>query len=209
MRLRSTALIRAIILSAGFIPGLASRLACQNPPQVPPPGKAPNPQLANPQATEKHRRLAFLAGSWEEEITYADAKPDEAKSTGRWTARPALGLYLNIQYRSGGPRGPYRAFAVLTYDTEQNRYRMWWFDDAGGIGEFSGDFTDSNSLVMEHAGTSEGKPFRERFRYTRVSATEVQTSIEQSWDNGPFKLYLQAVAHRAGDAAAPPRPPRR
>lgn len=205
--------MRSPIITVFFLATLllatAAPLRSQNPPPAQPPGKAPAPQLANPLATEKHRRLAFLAGVWQEEITYADAKPDEVRSTGNWTARPALGLYLTIQYASRGPRGPYRAFAVLTYDLEQGRYRMWWFDDAAGIGEYSGDFTDSNSLVLEHVATAEGKAFRERMRFTRVSATEVQTYIEQSWENGPFKPYLQAVAHRAGPAAAPAEPRQR
>jgi hypothetical protein len=185
----------------------AARIHGQSPPQNSPLAKAPSLRQGNPLATDKHRRLAFLAGEWDEEITYADAAPGEEKSTGHWRARPALGLYLTIQYGSGGPRGAYRAFGVLTYDQEQRRYRMWWFDDAAGIGEYSGDFTDSNSLVLEHEGKSEGKAFRERIRYVRVSQDEVQTFAEQSWDGGAFKSSLQTVAHRKGPASAPQPPP--
>jgi hypothetical protein len=159
-----------------------------------------------PLATEKHGRLAFLVGQWNEEVTRADARPGEEKSKGRWTARPVMGLYLSIQFGTIGPRGAYRAFGVLTYDQQQERYRLWWFDDAAGIGEYSGDFTDSNSLVMEHEGKVEGKVFRERIRFIRVSQDEVDTTIEQAWEKGAFKPYTAAVAHRVADAQAPSRP---
>ncbi len=209
MRIRILTVIFFLGVCGGAIP-----LESQNSTQAAPPGKAPgvvqgNPRLANPLATDKHRRLLFLAGEWEEKITYADAKPGEEESTARWRANPVMGLYLNIQYGSGGPRGSYRAFGVLTYDKDQERYRLWWFDDAAGIGEYSGDFTDLNSLVLEHNGKVEGKAFRERMRYVRVSQDEVQTFIEQSWENGPFKPYAQAVAHRTAATGAPPRPPQR
>jgi hypothetical protein len=165
------------------------------------------PQQTQPLATEKHRRLAFLVGQWEEEVARADAKPGEEKAKGRWAAPPVMGLYLTIQYGTNGPRGAYRAFGVLTFDQQQERYRLWWFDDAAAIGEYSGDFTDSNSLVMEHEGKVDGKAFRERIRFIRVSQDEVDTTIEQAWEKGPFKLYSEAVAHRLAEGPTSPRPP--
>lgn len=170
----------------------AGRLGSQQPP-------APRPgQGENPLTTDQHRRLAFLAGQWEEEINYAEAQAGQRRGRGRWLARPALGLYLQIQYKGTSPTGPYRAFGVLTYDREEQIYRLWWFDDAG-IGEYRGEFTDENTLVLEHRGKVQGRDFRERIRYTRVSPTEVRTQIEQAWGTGEFKPYLEAVAHRAGE----------
>jgi hypothetical protein len=203
-RLRVFLIVLMFLFTAG-----AAQIHGQAPPPIAPSAKASNLRQGNPLATEKHRRLAFLAGEWDEEVVYADAASGEEKSTGHWTARPSLGLYLTIQYGSSGPRGAYRAFGVLTYDQEQQRYRMWWFDAAAGIGEYSGDFTDSNSLVLEHEGKSEGKAFRERIRYVRVSPGEVQTIVEQSWEGGAFKPYLQTVAHRRGPASAPQPPPQK
>jgi hypothetical protein len=190
MRARFPNAAFAIILSCSMAPSLRGQAQRQG----------------QPLATEKHRRLAFLVGQWDEEVTRTDAKPGEEKSKGRWTARPVMGFYLTIQYGANGPRGAYRAFGVLTYDQQQERYRLWWFDDAAGIGEYSGDFTDSNSLVMEHKGNVEGKAFRERIHFIRVSQDEVDTTIEQAWEKGVFKPYTQAVAHRVVDAQAPPRP---
>lgn len=163
----------------------------------------------NPLATEQHRRLGFLAGQWEEQISFTNAQGQQEKATGRWLARPALGLYLAIQYQGSGPQGPYRAFGVLTYDRDLGVYRLWWFDDAAGIGEYRGQFEDENNLVLEYSGKVDGKAFRERIRYTRVSPTEVRTKIEQAWENGGYKTYLEAEAHRGQGAPlrGPQRPP--
>jgi hypothetical protein len=89
---------------------------------------------------------------------------------------------------------------------------MWWFDSAGGIGDYHGQFTDDNTLAFEHRGKLEGRPFRERITYKRVSPVELRTSIEQAWDHSDFQPYLDAVATRIGDRppppqAPPPRPP--
>ena len=178
-----------ILISALVLLGAPPRLGSQ---------QGPGP---NPLTTEQHLRLGFLVGQWDEEITYTDAKGSEVKGTGRWVARPALGLYLQIQYEGTSPMGEYRAFGVLTYDHDVQDYRMWWFDDAAGIGEYRGSFTDENTLVLEYSGKAEGKAFRERIRYTRVSPTEVRTRIEQAWEGGEFKPFLEGVAHRTGGGA--------
>jgi len=150
----------------------------------------------NPLATRQHLRLAFLAGQWEERITYAGAQSQDAGFTGRWRARPLLGLYLQIEYEGQGPQGAYRAFAVLAWDREARLYRMWWMDDAAGIGEYQGNFTDENTLTLEHSGTVEGRAFRERIRYSRIAPGEVRTQVEQAWGEEAFQPYLEATARR-------------
>ena len=189
--------VRAVLLLMS-VAGVGMRVEAQPAPpqqQTPqgPPAQQPQP---NPLATRQHFRLAFLAGQWEEQVTYADAKPGEEGFTGRWRARPLLGLYLQINYEGTGPQGPYRAFGVLTWDREAQVYRMWWFDDAVGIGEYKGDFTDENTLTLEHTGTVDGRAFRERIRYTRVSPGEVRTQVEQAWGTAAYQPYLEATARR-------------
>lgn len=166
---------------------------------------------ANPWTLEQHLRLVFLVGAWEEEITYADSKSSGSKVTALWSARPAMGLYLRFQYEETTPVQPYRAFGVLTYDREEQNYRLWWFDNVAGIGEYRGNFTDENTLVLEHSGAKGGKAYRERIRYTRVSPSEVRTHIERAEENGEFKPYLEAVARPVEPVSASgfPRPPGR
>ena len=194
------------IAALALMTGCAGWSAAQEPPlQRSAPRERPlaqRPQM-NPLATRQHLRLAFLAGQWEEQITYANAKPEEQGFTGRWRARPRLGLYLQIDYEGTGPQGPYRAFGVLTWDREAQIYRMWWFDDADAIGEYKGDFTDENTLMLEHTGTVEGRAFRERIRYTRVSPSEVRTQVEQAWGTGAYQPYLEATARRMRAAGGP------
>jgi hypothetical protein len=177
-------------------------------------GRAQDP-LQGPQQTlrarPEHLRLAFLVGQWEEEIAYAGRENAAEKSRGRWVAQPQLGHYLVIRYQGRGPEGNYRAMGVLTWDHETQACRMWWFDDAGGVGEYRGSFPDDNDLVLEHRGKVEGRDFRERITYTRVSPGEVRTKIEQAYVDEPYKTYLEAVAHRAQatgpDAGGPVGPP--
>ena len=161
----------------------------------------PQNQPGNPLATQDHLRLSLLLGEWEEEIGYADASSAEDKNTGRWTARTALGLYLRIQYTDTSPGARYRAFGVIAYDSEESIYRMWWYDNQGGIGEYRGQFVDDNTLVLEHSERMAGRAFRERIRYTRVSPNELRTTIEQAWGTGDFKPYLEAVARRTNEGS--------
>ncbi len=197
-------LVMAFLLTLVFFSGGEGAGGLQPPPATPPQG-----QGGNPLTTEQHLRLAFLVGQWEEDVTYTGAKPGEDKGTGRWVARPALGLYLQIQYQETSAAGPYRAFGVMTWDRKAQLYRLWWFDDAAGTGEYRGSFADANTLVLEHSGKVEGKAFRERIHYVRVSPTELRTKIEQAWENGEFTTHLEAVARRAQTPARGPasRPP--
>jgi hypothetical protein len=163
------------------------------------------------------RRLAFLVGAWEEKVTYPGETPEQKNEggAGRWFARPMMGRFLQFNYDGVGPEGPYRAFGVLAYDREAQNYRLLWFDDSGGVGDYRGNFADENTLVLEHRGKLEERDFRERITYTRVSPTEIRTKIEQAWDAGEYRVYLDAQATRTGApgqapmrrGALPPKPP--
>jgi hypothetical protein len=200
MRRRQLVQISAL---AAILCILTARGAAQQPPAQQPPAQQPSGPLGGPEYT----RLGFLAGTWEEEITYAGA--ETAAGRARWVARPALGFILILNYEGSGPEGAYRAHGVLTYDREAKVYRMWWFDDSGGIGDYRGNFTDANTLVLEHGAKKEGREFRERISYIRLATGVVRTKIEQAWDAEDFKPYLEAVARRvAGGLARPGQAPR-
>lgn len=168
-------------------------------PPTQPPGQALGPEP---------RHLAFLVGAWQEKVKYpaeaADQKDEEG--TGRWFARPVLGRFLQFNYEGATPQGPYRALGMLTYDREAQNYRLLWFDDMGGVGDYRGNFTDQNTLSLEHHSKVEGRDFRERISFTRVSPGEVRTRIEQAWDVGAYHIYLEADATRIGPP--PQGPPR-
>lgn len=172
--------------------------------QNPPKAQEPTPRPPRGPQRPEHFRLAFLVGQWEEEITYPGREAGADKGHGRWLARPELGLYLTFRYAGSGPEGEYRAMGVLTWDAEAQVYRMWWFDDAGGVGEYRGNFRDENTLVLEHRGKVEGRDFHERISYTRLGPGEVRTRIEQACGDEEFKPYLEATARRTGEGPGRP-----
>ncbi len=151
------------------------------------------------------RRLAFLVGAWEEKVKYPGERSEkDEEGTGHWFARAMMGRFLQFNYEGTGPQGPYHAFGVMSYDRETQIYRLLWFDDSGDVGDYRGNFIDNNTLTLEHRGKVEGRDFRERISYTRISPTEVRTKIEQAWEAGEYRIYLEAQATRRG---APPQGP--
>jgi hypothetical protein len=180
--------------------------------QRPRPGALFQRQRAAGQSGPEGRRLAFLLGAWEEKVTYpGETREQGAKEgTGRWFARPILERYIQLNYQGTGPEGPYRAFGVLGFDRETQSYRLWWFDEQGGVGDYRGNFVDENTLSVEHSGKVEGRDFRERISYIRVSPAQIRTKIEQAWENGEYKVYMEAVASRTAAGRFGPqaqRPP--
>jgi hypothetical protein len=178
--------------------------AAQQPQRPPAPQDRPQP-FQNPRGGPEQRRLAQFLGVWEEIVVYPGQA--EGQGRGRWFTRPAMGLYLIVQYEGSGPQGDYRAMGVLAWDREAQNYRMLWFDDAGGIGDYLGNFTDDNTLILEHRGKVEGRDFRERITYIRTSPTQLKTRIEQAWEKGEYRIYLEATATRTADQPPPPGQP--
>ena len=176
---------------------------------APRPGGASLAQREGPRQGPEGRRLAFLVGAWEEKVKYPGETPEQKaeEGTGRWFARPVMGRFLQFNYEGSGPQGPYRALGMLSYDPESRNYRMFWFDDSGGIGDYRGGFVDENTLTLEHRSKVLGRDFRERISFTRISPAEIRTKIEQAWDTGEYRVYLEALAMRTG--GPPQGPPRR
>jgi hypothetical protein len=164
-----------------------------------PPGAAGQQQkkpAPNPFAASEDERLAAWAGAWQENVRYSGDTEDQPSGSGKWMARPFYGLFLVINYTGKGPEGGYAAHGVMAYDHEEKIYKLWWFDDSGNIGQYSGSWKDDNTLVFELKKTVGGRAFRERMTYTRISADEIHTRVEQAWGNEPYKFYMAAAAHR-------------
>jgi hypothetical protein len=158
---------------------------------------APPARRDNPFAGPEDQKVLSFAGAWQEDVRYSGDPRDNPSGKGRWIARPVYGLYLVLSYEGAGPEGDYHAHGVMAYDHEDRAYRLWWFDDAGGIGEYTGAWKDDNTLVFEHKKVTGGRPFRERMTYTRVSETELTTKVEQAWGSEPYKFFFEASARRA------------
>ena len=185
-------LVPKVVLLACILSIVAAMARGQNPPGDQPAQAPPKAQTG----PAERMRLAFLVGAWEEEITYPGREAGADKGRGRWFARPDMGRYLMFRYEGSGPEGEYRAMGILTRDAATQRYRMWWFDDSGNVGEYSGDFVDDSTLVLEYRGQADGRPFRERISYRRAGPGQVQTRIEQAYGDEEYRIYLEATARR-------------
>lgn len=150
----------------------------------------------NPFAGPEDQKLLVLAGAWREDVRYAGDPEDTPSGKGRWIARAMFGLYLVLNYEGTGPEGDYHAHGVMAYDHEDRAYRLWWFDDAGGIGQYTGAWKDDKTIVFEHKKNSGGRPFRERITYTHPSDDEIDTKVEQAWGTEAYKFYMSASAQR-------------
>ena len=150
----------------------------------------------SPFAGAEDERLGIWTGAWEETVRFAGDPEGKPSGSGKWLARPFYGLYVVTNYELKGPEGNYRAHAVMAYDHGLKTYRLWWFDDGANVNEYTGDWKDDNTLVFEMKRTTGGKVFRERITYSKASADEVHTKIEQAFGTEPFKLYLESNAHR-------------
>ena len=151
----------------------------------------------NPFAGPEDQKILAFAGAWQEDVRYAGDPDDAPSGKGRWIARPIFGLYLMVSYEGMGPEGDYHAHGVMAYDHEDRAYRLWWFDDAGGIGEYTGAWKDDTTIVFEHKKMSGGRQFRERMTYTHASDDDLTTKVEQAWGTEPYKFFYEASAHRA------------
>ena len=160
-------------------------------------GPAAAARIDSPFAGPEDQKLMTFGGAWQEEVRYAGDPEASPSGKGRWLARPMFGLYLILNYEGTGPEGDYHAHGVMAYNHEDRNYRLWWFDDAGGIGEYTGAWKNDNTIVFEHKKNSGGRPFRERMTYTKAADDEVDTKVEQAWGSEPYKLYMQATAQRA------------
>lgn len=182
---------KLLVIAYAFL-GMASVARAQNPVAERPAQAAPKAQRGQAES----RPLAFLVGAWEEEITYPGREVGADRGRGRWFARPEMGRYLLFRYEGSGPEGEYRAMGMLTRDAATQRYRLWWFDDSGNVGEYTGEFRDDNTLVLEYRGLVDGRPFRERISYQRAAGGRVQTTIEQAYGDEEYRVYLEATAKR-------------
>jgi hypothetical protein len=150
----------------------------------------------SPFAGPEDARLAMWQGAWQENVRYAGDPEDKPSGEGKWLARQFYGLFVVINYQGKGPEGNYNAHGVMAYDHEAKNYGLWWFDDSGNVGQYTGTWKDDSTLVFELKKTTGGKAFRERMTYTHASDGEIHTKIEQAWGNEPYKFYMEAVAHK-------------
>ena len=128
----------------------ASLLSAQAPTPSPAPAASPaaapaaSPAAAPVPAPEL-QKLAFLAGDWVHDETYA-AGPMGAGAQGKARSKVAWVLgnhHLYVIYAAKSPTAQIEGRSFLGWDGAKRQYRMDWFDSLGVGSHYAGDFDAS------------------------------------------------------------------
>lgn len=142
-----------------------------------------------------HRRLEKLAGSWEGEETMHPSPwdPKGGVARGRNEHTLALGgfaLLADYEQQRGGTT-TFTGHGVYTYDPEQDRYTLHWFDSMGSPPElFTGGF-DGDVLTLAHGG-----PMHARLTYDLSGADALKAMMEMSQDGAEWNVLFEAIYER-------------
>lgn len=79
---------------------------------------------------------------------------------------------------------PYHGLGVLTYDREQKKWTQSYIDNITGSQAWSEGNMEGNTLTMVGSSVSMGIPFMTKDMTTVVSDTEINWSLDMSYDGG-------------------------
>jgi hypothetical protein len=144
-----------------------------------------------PKPTEAHKKLTHLVGRWtgQEHISPSPWDPKGGVATGRSDNRIALeGFALLHDYeqeRNGAIT--FRGHGVLTYDAQEQCYRMHWWDSMGSpVNELSGAF-EGATLKM----TSRGPQGLNRVVWDFSQAGRYRFEMEVSPDGQQWLTFME------------------
>ena len=153
--------------------------------------------MAMPALTEKHKKLAALAGTWvgEETIHPSPWDPKGGTGNGRMDSRIDLdGFFLVTDYvQERGGQICYRGHGVYGWDAGAGRYTMHWFDSIGSpcpqpaLGTWEG-----NVLRFEMADAMG----HHRYVYTFEGEGRHTFKLEQSQDGKTWATFMEGRYRR-------------
>lgn len=118
-----------------------------------------------PRPGPEHAYLARMAGRFVGEETMLPSAwcPDRQERASKVTAKVLDGFFVVTDYeQSDGKQITFRGHGVYSWDAQNSRFRMYWFDSMGGPGGVADGVADGNVLTFENTS-----PFgRHRYRYT-------------------------------------------
>lgn len=149
--------------------------------------------METPKATEAHRKLERLAGTWvgEETMPPSEWTPEGFTATGRCVTRMALsGFAVIADYRQEHDgRITFEGHGVYTYDPDDGCYKQHWFDSMGSPPEvFRGTF-DGDVLSMR----SRSPTGHARITSDYSEEGRVVTRMEMSQDGTDWKLAFEGT----------------
>ncbi len=144
-----------------------------------------------PKVTDHHRRLERLAGRWRGNETMHPSPwdPNGGTAIGRNESRMALGGFALItdyvQERDG--KVTFEGHGVMTYDAENERYALHWFDSIGSPEElFTGGF-DGDVLTLSHGGPG----MHARLTYDLTREDVLGSRMEMSQDGNEWATLFE------------------
>lgn len=158
-----------------------------------------------PKPTDAHRRFESMAGNWRgtETMHPSPWDPNGGTAEGHSSSRVALGGFAMIgdykQIRDG--KVNFQGHAVWTYDTKDQNYVMYWWDNAGSaVNIFRGNF-DGDKLTLvctDYSGNW-------RLTYDYSTPDTLKSKMEMSQDGQNWSPFFDGTYQRSAEAA--PKPP--
>lgn len=149
-----------------------------------------------PKPSPGHLKLQMLAGSWEGEETMHPSQwdPQGGVAIGRNKHEIGLGGFAVVseyeQERDGAIT--FTGHGVYTYDPEEDRYTLHWFDCMGSPPEvFVGGF-DGDVLTLAHGGPG----MHARMTYDLSTPGTMKGMMEMSPDGQDWKVLFEATYKR-------------
>jgi len=157
-----------------------------------------------PTATEDHRKLHRLAGTWvgEEKLEPSPWGPGGA-AVGRISARVALdGMFVVSDYvEEKEGKVSFRGHGVFGWDPASRTVTWYWFDTMGANPPEPARGTwDADTLVLRVTTAGAQGLYTYRFQ----GDDRYAFSIESSFDGGKtFVKFMEGVYRRTGSASEP------
>ena len=156
---------------------------------------------APPKLCAEHERLAAFAGDWiGDEVVGVTPHFEPGAAKGFVSARMGLGgFYLMQDYRQErGGKTIFEGRALLTFDREDGRYKMFWHDSVGFVPEVPAvGHWGEDGLVFRQA-TLRGSA-RRTFRFEDPDTYSLR--LQFSPDDEGWSDLLTATYRRAAPAA--------
>ena len=194
---------KAAPLAAALLLSLAV-VAAQEPSTM----KKKEPLTSPPPAPEMQKLSRRLVGTWEVTEKHEPSQWSAGgEGRGRDTYRLGPGGHSLIgDYRSSGPLGRnFRAQGIVTWDTGEKVYKMFWVNSLLPGGLLARGRWQGSDLVWESEYSAGDKKIQEKVVVTDITPTSSTDRYHQSVDGGEMKLLMTLRRKKVTPARKPGR----
>lgn len=150
------------------------------------------------QPSPEHMKLGVFVGTWKDD---AEMKPSPLGPGGRMSLTQTCewftgGLSVMCYTETLARASVLKTLTVLTYDTEENAYRLYEFNSAGQSKVGKGT-VDSDTWTFEGESRMGGKLVKSRSTIRLTTPDSATMQSELSVDGGPWTLVMELKGSRA------------